>query len=57
MDRKTRSPLKEVLINILSNAIKFTDAPGSVTFTVERIAVFEAQTHENGTEVDHDACP
>ncbi len=36
--------LKEVLINILSNAIKFTDAPGSVTLTVERTAVFEDQS-------------
>ena len=36
--------LKEVLINILSNAIKFTDAPGSVTFTVERTAQFENQS-------------
>jgi CheY-like chemotaxis protein len=33
-----------VLINILSNAIKFTDAPGSVTLTVERTAVFEDQS-------------
>ena len=32
--------LKQVLINILSNAIKFTDAPGNVTMTVERTAVF-----------------
>ena len=32
--------LKQVLINILSNAIKFTDAPGSVTMTVERTADF-----------------
>ena len=32
--------LKQVLINILSNAIKFTDAPGSVTMDVERTAVF-----------------
>ena len=32
--------LKQVLINILSNAIKFTEAPGSVMLTVERIAVF-----------------
>ena len=36
--------LKQVLINILSNAIKFTDAPGSVTFLVERTAVFEDQS-------------
>ena len=32
--------LKQVLINILSNAIKFTDAPGSVTLAVERTAVY-----------------
>ena len=36
--------LKQVLINILSNAIKFTDPPGSVTLTVERTAVFEDQS-------------
>ena len=33
--------LKQVLINILSNAIKFTDPPGSVTLTVERTAVYK----------------
>ena len=36
--------IKQVLINILSNAIKFTDAPGSVTLTVERIAAYENQS-------------
>ena len=36
--------LKEVILNILSNAIKFTDAPGSVTLTIERTAVFEEQS-------------
>ncbi len=36
--------LKEVLINILSNAIKFTEAPGSVTLTVERTAQFDGQS-------------
>ena len=32
--------LKQVLINILANAIKFTEAPGNVAMTVERIAVY-----------------
>ncbi len=36
--------LKQVLINILSNAIKFTEAPGSITLTVERMASFEDQS-------------
>ena len=36
--------LKEVLINMLSNAVKFTETPGSVTLTVERTAVFEDQS-------------
>ena len=36
--------LKEVLINILSNAIKFTEAPGSVTLTVERTMEFDNQS-------------
>ena len=32
--------LKQVILNILSNAIKFTDAPGSVLMTVERTALY-----------------
>ena len=33
--------LKQVLINILSNAIKFTEAPGGVSLVVERTAVYQ----------------
>ena len=36
--------LKQIIINILSNAIKFTEAPGTVSFTVEKVARFERQT-------------
>ena len=35
--------IKEALNNILSNAVKFTEAPGSVTLTAEQTAVYEEQ--------------
>ena len=36
--------IKEILINILSNAIKFTDPGGSVRLSVERTAEYEDQS-------------
>ena len=36
--------LKEVLINILSNAVKFTAAGGSISLSVERTAQYEDQS-------------
>lgn len=33
--------LKQVLINILGNAVKFTNSPGTVTFNVEQIKRFD----------------
>ncbi|MBR1702802.1 MAG: response regulator [Lachnospiraceae bacterium] len=36
--------LKQVLINILGNAVKFTPAPGTVSFLVERISEFDGQS-------------
>ena len=36
--------IKQVLINILSNSIKFTEAPGTVWFTAERIAEYKNQS-------------
>ena len=33
--------LKQVMINILGNSVKFTNSPGSVTLTVEQLAEFE----------------
>ncbi len=36
--------LKQVIINILGNAVKFTPAPGTVSFSVERTALFEGQS-------------
>ena len=55
--------LKQVLINILSNAIKFTEAPGSVSLTVERTGVFSDHTtlkfviEDTGIGMDRDFLP
>ena len=55
--------LKEILLNILSNAIKFTEAPGSVTLSVEKTAGFEKQTtlrfriKDTGIGMDKDYIP
>ncbi|MBR1743389.1 MAG: response regulator, partial [Lachnospiraceae bacterium] len=36
--------LKQVIINILGNAVKFTEAPGTVSFIVEQVSSYENQT-------------
>jgi PAS domain S-box-containing protein len=55
--------LKEILINILSNAIKFTDPGGSVRLSVERTAEYEDQStlcfkiKDTGIGMDKDYLP
>lgn len=55
--------LKQVLINILGNAVKFTPAPGTVTFLVERVARFQDQStlrftmKDTGIGMDADFLP
>lgn len=36
--------LKDILLNILSNAVKYTDAPGKIYFTTEKIDEFNGQS-------------
>ena len=55
--------LKQVLINILGNAVKFTPAPGKVTFTIEKTAHYENKTtlrftiSDTGIGMDEDYLP
>ncbi len=55
--------LKEMLMNILSNAVKFTPAPGSVTFAVEKTPRPDGQTafcfrvKDTGIGMDKDYIP
>ena len=55
--------LKQVLINILGNAVKFTPAPGTVSFLIEQTARFEDQStlrfiiKDTGIGMDKDYLP
>ena len=55
--------LKDVLNNILSNAVKFTEAPGKVTLTAEKTAEFENQAtlrftiKDTGIDMDKEYIP
>ena len=55
--------LREMLLNILSNAIKFTDAPGDIILTVEKIAEYEDRStlrfyiRDTGIGMDKDYIP
>ncbi|MBR1659012.1 MAG: response regulator [Oscillospiraceae bacterium] len=55
--------LKQVLINILGNAVKFTPAPGTVSFTVEQTAEYADQStlrfiiRDTGIGMDRDYLP
>ena len=55
--------LKQILLNILGNAVKFTPSPGSVTFTVEKTAEFDNRTtlrfvvKDTGIGMDADFVP
>ena len=55
--------LKQVIINILGNSVKFTEAPGDITFTVEQTACTEDNAtlrftmQDTGIGMDKDFLP
>lgn len=55
--------LKQVIINILGNSVKFTDAPGDITFTAEQTdtagdrAVLRFKMADNGIGMDAEYLP
>lgn len=55
--------LKQVLLNILGNAVKFTPSPGTITFTVEKTAEFDNRStlkfviKDTGIGMDEDFVP
>ena len=55
--------LKQVLINILGNAIKFTDKGGEISFTIEQVAHFEDKStlrfivRDTGIGIDKEYLP
>lgn len=55
--------LKQILLNILGNAVKFTPAAGTITFTVQRVAQFANKTtlrfviRDTGIGMDADYLP
>ena len=55
--------LKQVLINILGNSVKFTEPPGNVSLTVEQTAAFEGRCtlrftmQDTGIGMDEDYIP
>ena len=49
--------LKQVLINILGNAVKFTDHPGEILFTAEQTSCTEDQAALRFTMTDTGICP
>ncbi len=55
--------LREILINILSNSVKYTDEGGKISFTIRRTALFDKRAtilfiiKDNGIGMDKDFLP